>query len=83
MAVDQISAVIDRLEHDSTFRGRYRVDPDSALSTYHLSGRDVRALKTGDSLELELNGLGEKWDAFVPLFVERILPTNRPCRRLL
>ena len=65
VAVDQISNVIDRLQQDSTFRVEYRSDPDSALSPYHLSGREVRALKTGDGLDLEMKGLGQKWDEFV------------------
>ena len=65
MAINQISAVIDRLQHDNSFRLRYCEDPDQALSTYHLTGSEVRALKTGDGLELELMGLGQKWDQFV------------------
>jgi len=65
LAVNHISAVIDRLQSDTTFRTQYCDDPDRALSTYHLSGNEVRALKTGDGLELELMGLGQKWDEFV------------------
>ena len=62
MAVDQISAVIDRLQTDNTFRVQYCSDPDTALSLYHLSGDEVRALKTGDGLQLELIGLGQRWE---------------------
>lgn len=65
LAVNQISAVIDRLQTDTTFRIEYCADPDRALSGYRLSGNEVRALKTGDGLELELMGLGQKWDEFV------------------
>lgn len=65
MAVNQITAVIDRLRHDTAFRVDYCADPDRALSAYHLNGDEVHALKTGDGLELELMGLGQKWDEFV------------------
>ncbi len=65
MAVNQISAVIDRLQHDTEFRLEYCNDPDGALSSYRLSGEEARALKIGDGLELELMGLGQKWDEFV------------------
>jgi len=65
LAINQVSVVIDRLQTDTIFRMQYRADPDSVLSSYHLSGVETRALKTGDGLALELMGLGEKWDAFV------------------
>jgi hypothetical protein len=65
VAVNQISAVIDRLQHDNSFRMQYCSDPDTALSVYHLSGNELRALKTGDGLELEFMGLGQKWDEFL------------------
>lgn len=65
MAVDQISAVIDRLQKDRAFRGEYTSNPDRALSSYHLSGQEARVLKAGDGHELELMGLGEKWTQFV------------------
>jgi hypothetical protein len=65
MALSQISAVIDRLHTDDTFRVEYCENPDQALSTYRLSGNEVRALKTGDGLELELMGLGQQWEQFV------------------
>ena len=65
VAVNQISAVIDRLQADPAFRTQYSVDPDSVLSSYRLSGNEARALKTGDGHELELMGLGDKWDVFV------------------
>jgi len=60
-----MSAVIDRLQQDRTFRLQYCADPDKALSVYHLNGSEMRALRTGDGLELELLGLGQKWDDFV------------------
>ncbi|HZT97012.1 MAG TPA: hypothetical protein VFB34_09260 [Chloroflexota bacterium] len=65
MAVSGISAVIDRLRADTSFRSSYQSDPDRALSTYGLSGEEARALKTGDGLHLEMMGLGDKWDDFV------------------
>lgn len=65
MAVSQITAVIDRLQEDNAFRVDYRNDPDQALSPYLLSGDEVHALKSGDGHELELMGLGQKWDEFV------------------
>jgi len=65
VAVNQMSAVIDRLHTDPAFRTQYRDNPDTALSTYKLTGPEARALKTGDGHHLELLGLGEKWDVFV------------------
>lgn len=65
MAVGHISAVIDRLRDDQTFRVEYRTNPDSALSLYQLTGDELHALKSGDGFELELMGLGNKWDQFV------------------
>lgn len=65
MAVNHVTAVIDRLQNDTAFRMQYCDDPDGVLSSYRLSGHEVRALKTGDGFELELMGLGEKWDEFV------------------
>ena len=65
MAVNHVTAVIDRLQSDNAFRLRYRDDPDAVLSSYRLTGNEVRALKTGDGFELELMGLGQKWDEFV------------------
>jgi len=65
VAVEQVSAVIDRLRTDNGFRVQYCADPDEALSRYALDGDDLRALKTGDGLHLELMGLGQKWDQFV------------------
>jgi invasion protein IalB len=65
MAVNPVSAVIDRLQADQSFRVEYCEDPDNALASYHLDSEDLHALKTGDGLRLELMGLGEKWSEFV------------------
>lgn len=61
----QLSAVVDRLEHDQVFRNQYCSDPDAALSIYSLTGDEVHALKTGDGLPLERVGCGTQWDAFI------------------
>lgn len=65
MAINHVTAVIDRLQTDTGFVARYRQNPDGALSIYSLDSEELRALKTGDGLAFELQGIGDKWNAFV------------------
>lgn len=65
MDAAQLSAVVDRLQHDTSFRSQYCSDPDSALSAFSLTPDEVHALKTGDGLPAERVGCGQQWDSFV------------------
>jgi hypothetical protein len=64
IATPQIEAAIERLRTDEAFRVRYCQDPDSTLRAYHLTSREIRAIKTGDDY-LRLLVDENKWEDLI------------------